>query len=514
MSEQSRIGTSFAVHQVPGDPKNKVVLLVNPPVYDTQYWARWSQPYGLLRISSLLAKHGYKRRELFDFMGVDGEGRVPRHRISVGESYGEREQPTRPAMPWHIAKNGQVLSLWKFHFGKTWAQFETWLDDHGFTSEKPPDEVWISAVMTYWWESVRDLISRLRRRFGKRTTIILGGIYPTLCPEHAAQFTDADLVVVGEVQEANNLWPDLSLYEKPPTYAIVTPSRGCPYNCSYCAQRTINGGHRSVRYRTAEDIVAEMRHQHETYGICEFAFYADFLLWDVESNFQRVLELLVADKSRHLHLHAPEGLDVRCLSKSQRLVDLMKAAHFEKVYLPVESIDEGYLRTMGRTHVTVRHFIDAVKRCEQAGFRLRNLDVNTFVLYGLPQERIERVVQTVLFVSEVVGSIIPMLFTPVPTTGVYAEHLPYFHERGWDHDLHMLNGKVYPFLEMNEGSLEDYIDLQRLMFMLNAQYRDRSFQLFGATEVARAFRHNLNNGFAESMFDLDEDVSSLANRKS
>ena len=35
-------------------------LLINPPVYDAQYWARWSQPAGLLRIATLLKEKGYQ----------------------------------------------------------------------------------------------------------------------------------------------------------------------------------------------------------------------------------------------------------------------------------------------------------------------------------------------------------------------------------------------------------------------------------------------------------------------
>src|SRR5215470_12501264 len=34
-------------------------LLINPPLYDSQYWARWSLPYGLLRVASWLKTKGY-----------------------------------------------------------------------------------------------------------------------------------------------------------------------------------------------------------------------------------------------------------------------------------------------------------------------------------------------------------------------------------------------------------------------------------------------------------------------
>jgi len=490
------IWTGFPLSHLRGDPRRKTAILLNPPVYDTQYWAEWSQPYGLLRIGALLRKRGYKRVELFDFMEADERRKVRSHRINPDESYDERHKPSMPLRRVVIEKGSERLELNKYHFGKSWREFEEWLDAHGFTAAHPPDEVWISAVMTYWWESVRDLTVRLKRRFGTKTTILLGGIYPTLAPQHAASMTQADIVVAGDVPEANQLWTDLSLYEKPPTYAIITPSRGCPFNCSYCAQRTLNSSSPRVLFRGPTDVVAEMREKYERYGIRDFAFYADFLLWNWENNLAKVLERVVADQLP-FRFYAPEGLDTRFLSQDPRLLELMKAAHFEKIYLPVESIDDSYLRGLNRRHVRLQHFVKAAKMCEDAGFRLRNLEVNAFVLYGLPGEKIDHVVRTIIFVSEVVGSIIPMLFAPVPSTVLYNQHLPYFREHGWDRDLHMLNGKLYPFLEMNEGSLSDYVDLQRLMYMLNTHYRSRSFRLYGDTLVSRAFRTSLSDGFEE-----------------
>jgi len=488
---------NFHHHSLPGDPAHKTALLLNPPVYDTQYWAKWSQPYGLLKIGALLRQLGYRRIVLFDFMEPPpgGKRKVKQHRINPEESYGEQDEPSRPTRPYVVEKGQERLELFKFHFGRTWADFDDWLAAQGFSAGHGPDEIFISAVMTYWWEPVRDLTVRLRRRF-PASTIILGGIYPTLVPEHAARHTAANLVVAGEVEEANDLWTDLSLYEQAPDYAIITPGRGCPHNCAYCAQQTINNGRRKPQFRAPEDIVAEMRHKHETYGIRDFAFYADYLLWHFEDNFQRVLELVVRERLP-FRLYAPEGLDVALLSRSQQLLDLMKEAHFEKIYLPCESIDEGFPERMNRKHVHLEHFVRAAQMCERAGFRMRNLEVNAFVMYGLPGETIDSVVKTTLFVSEVVGSVIPMLFTPVPATAIYKRYFPYFRERGWHEELHMLNGKLYPFLELNEGSLSDYIDLQRLMYMLNAHYRSQSFRVFGDTLVSRAFRENLNNGFGE-----------------
>ena len=51
----AHIAYHFKTSQLSGNPKRKTALLVNPPVYDTQYWAESAQPYGLLRIARLLA---------------------------------------------------------------------------------------------------------------------------------------------------------------------------------------------------------------------------------------------------------------------------------------------------------------------------------------------------------------------------------------------------------------------------------------------------------------------------
>jgi radical SAM superfamily enzyme YgiQ (UPF0313 family) len=493
----AEILTGFNPTYLPGYPGQKTALLIAPPVYDTQYWAQWSQPYGLLRIAALLKNHQYKHLELFDFMEVHEGERIHQHRINPGESFSEKDEPERPIQPHRITKAGDpdTLELFRYHFGKTWQDFDHWLADKGFDSVHPPDEIWISAVMTYWWESVRDLIIRLRQKFGKQTTILIGGIYPTLAPDHAAEYCQPDIVVAGEIEEANDLWVDLSLYETPPTYAILTPSRGCPYNCAYCAQKTINAGRTRVHFRSVDDVYNEMQDKWERYGIRDFAFYADFLLWDYQNKFIPLLERIANTKDPYYRLYAPEGLDVRLLSQSQKLVDLLKAAHLQKVYLPCESIDDEFVKTLNRKHVKLEHFVKAARMCDQAGFQLRNLDVNAFLLYGLPGESVDRVVKSILFVSEIVGSIIPMLFTPVPSTQIYQQYLPYFQERGWDRDLHMLNGKLFPFLEMNEGSVRDYVDMQRLMFTLNAHYRNNSFQVFGNTRVSQAFRENIRNGF-------------------
>src|SRR5207248_1365999 len=50
-------------------------LLVQPPVYDTQYYAEWSMPSGLLKLSTWLRELGYDLR-LVDCLYPDSKGEV------------------------------------------------------------------------------------------------------------------------------------------------------------------------------------------------------------------------------------------------------------------------------------------------------------------------------------------------------------------------------------------------------------------------------------------------------
>src|ERR1700760_3417859 len=59
-------------------------LMFNPPVYDAQYWARWSQPAGLLRLATLLKSKGYDV-DLIDCMETNAKGLVKKAQRRTSE---------------------------------------------------------------------------------------------------------------------------------------------------------------------------------------------------------------------------------------------------------------------------------------------------------------------------------------------------------------------------------------------------------------------------------------------
>ena len=64
---------------------------------------------------------------------------------------------------------------------------------------QPPDAILVTSGMTYWYPGVQETIRHLRAAFPE-TTILLGGIYATLMPQHAKLHSGADHVFSGEFE--------------------------------------------------------------------------------------------------------------------------------------------------------------------------------------------------------------------------------------------------------------------------------------------------------------------------
>jgi radical SAM superfamily enzyme YgiQ (UPF0313 family) len=387
----------------------------------------------------------------------------------------------------HLSVPRGDISRAVWHFGLSWETVR-----ERMKAMPCPDEVWIGSVMTYWWESTRDAV-RLARELFPTARICVGGIYPTLAPEHAARsLVGADVVFVGELKGASDCRTDLSLYETAPTYAILTSSRGCPWDCNYCAARTLNGGSNKVRGREAEDVVDEIEEKMRRFGIRHFGFYEDNALV-LRGHLKRILELVI-ERGLKITLYAPEGFETRLLD--YETLRVMKLAGFRKVHLPFETLKWETNEGWNRRHASTASFEAALDAAIRAGFKPRTEEINAFVLFGLPDDNLQDIMDGVTYVHHMVGSVIPMLFTPVPGTNVYRQHAEYLHgEMGWD--LQHLNGKLLPFLEYNQRrypdlKASDYLQLEALMSILNnGKFLSRAVNLCDQSAGSRAFRHTL-----------------------
>jgi radical SAM superfamily enzyme YgiQ (UPF0313 family) len=521
-----------------GESVQKKALLFQPPIYDTQYYPEWSQPSGLLKVGAWLKKLGYETR-LIDALFPDENRKVPRSLLKVVRICSTQEWTLQDYKKMRRSENGRLTEhdRYKFCFGRPLSDIEKDLEklargsyqldlfgDKYAPEKYEPQEVWITSIMTYWWESTVDSVKMFKRVY-PGVKVRIGGIYPTLAPEHLknklrgigfdfkiirgrdliiedGKVSDEDSIVTGEIPDASNEWLDFELYvksqekekqkEEIPPYAILMTSRGCPFDCAYCAQRKYNEGNTQVRIRDFRDVYEEIEDKYLNYGIKQFCFYEDNFLFS-RDNLKGLLELIRGNKEKlpYIRLFAPEGVEVRLLD--QELASLMKGCGFQRIYLPLETTSSQMNKQWGRTHSDVSKFEAAVEICKKAGFRLREQEVNAFILFGLPGESIADILNTAFYAQEKVGGLVPMLFTPVPGSKIYEEHAEYLHgKKGFD--LHHLNGKLYPFLELNNElsgiDLKDYEDLEMLMWRFNyGRARGSSMDLNGKNRVYVAVRN-------------------------
>ena len=115
--------------------------------------------------------------------------------------------------------------------------------------------------------------------------------------------------------------------------------------------------------------------------------------------------------------------------------------------------------------------------------------MNAFILYGVPHQPLDGLVETILYAVHRVGNVTPMLYSPVPGSRLYDKYESYFDEQGLG--LEDLNGKLFPFWRMNGVNPSDYIDVQRLMYAFHTQLRGRPFDVLGGSLIPSLVRDSV-----------------------
>ncbi|WP_230972316.1 B12-binding domain-containing radical SAM protein [Archaeoglobus neptunius] len=107
-----------------------------------------------------------------------------------------------------------------------------------------PDLIYITSLFTYAWKPVYRAVKYYKEIYPD-VKVILGGIYASLMPDHAA-LSGADEIYVGLFEEAEDLMP---AYDLVPDWdgSIIFASRGCIRRCPFCAVPKLEGGISRIR---------------------------------------------------------------------------------------------------------------------------------------------------------------------------------------------------------------------------------------------------------------------------
>lgn len=412
----------------------KKILLVNPWIYDFAAYDLWVKPWGLLKISSILKKRGFE---------VSMADALDRHHPFLGTKVKDQGGQTGRFFSEEIEKPEAYRHIPRKYrrYGAPEDAFRKMLPDD-------VDHILVSSGMTYWYPGVEHAISILREKY-KGADIILGGIYATLSYEHAVKNSGADIVIKNSSLEKlcavldtdadlsfrNILEENIDMdHYADPGYSVLRISLGCPFDCSYCAQKKLGPPFFTKDIHRAEQ---EIRSLYER-GINTFAFYDDALLYDTEY-FKRYLEG-ISKSGIKVDLYTPNGLHAKYISEEVAL--LMKRTGFKNPILSLEVSDD---KKGARWHnkVKKRDIEDAVINLKKAGFLPGEYTV--YLLLGAPGTDLSDVDNSINFINSLGAKISLSEFSPIPQTKMALE----FGAGSRDEPL-MQNNSIYPSFELNE----------------------------------------------------------------
>lgn len=404
---------------------SKKILLINPWIYDFAAYDFWLKPLGLLSLGGLLRQNGHQIHfiDCLDpyHTAMPQEDRKKPQRHSYGDGKFFRQ----------IIPTPDSLKIAERNYCRYGILPEIFKND--LNNYKDTDIVLITSMMTYWYPGVFEAIKIIKEVL-PRVPIVLGGKYATLCYDHANKFSGSDYVIAGPgekqilhlireifgeqplfMPDEENLdslpYPAFDLIHKIEQLPITT-SRGCPYNCSYCASQIFND---KFRRRNPIKVVDEIEYWQKATGVINFSFYDDALL--VNPN-EMIIPLLREVQRRNLscQFHCPNGLHLREINAE--LSELLYSSGFKTIRFGFETSDlKRQLQTGGK--VKNEELRLAVGHLKNAGYKTG--DIGIYLLCGLPGQSAAEVRDSIEFVRECGAKPVLAEYSPIPGTKMWAE---------------------------------------------------------------------------------------------
>ena len=385
------------------------VMLVNPPDFGSKYREFLGMvvpPLGLAYIAAVLEKHGF--------------------RVSIVDA---------PALNLSLRDIGKIVYREK------------------------PDVVGIQALTPSIYSAYG--VARVVKKISPETVVVMGGYHPTfadfetlkecrevdICARGEGEYTMLNIVetlesggdlsgvlgitfrdksgrivrnpdrpLIRDLDElpfpARHLLP-MDKYRvfglKIPATTIVC-SRGCPMRCSFCASSAMYGG--TVRFRSPGNVVKEMEHVKEKFGVKMVAFVDDtftlFRKWVnklCDKIIKRKLDIIWGAAAR------VDTLDFKTLVK-------MKKSGCETLFFGVESGVEFILKKIGKTF-SLNKVMKVFEWCRKLGIRV----IASFAL-GFPGETLDTIRKTIELAKKLKPDyVVFSIATPYPGTRFFKECL-------------------------------------------------------------------------------------------
>jgi anaerobic magnesium-protoporphyrin IX monomethyl ester cyclase len=192
-------------------------------------------------------------------------------------------------------------------------------------------------------------------------------------------------------------------------HSNMLTSRGCPYNCTFCASTRFWP---NIRYFSPEAMIEEIKHLRDTYGVRYITFHDD---------------LFIANTKRLAGLHElvlreglpRQGFRFSCASSATRITDdtarMLKEMNFVSISMGLESGNQEVLTRLKGKAFKVDINENAVHTLHRHG-----IHPHASFIIGEPQETVEQMMETHDFIRRNPLSLVNLyVLTPLPGTPVW-----------------------------------------------------------------------------------------------
>lgn len=199
---------------------------------------------------------------------------------------------------------------------------------------------------------------------------------------------------------------DIIFFGQPTIWPL--PSRGCPYQCIFCAQHFASRGR--VRYRAPANFVGELEMLRRRHRIRNFVFFDE--AFNLNRDFARRVCRLIIEKKL--------GIRWSCAARSD-LIDeetarLMKEAGCIEMRLGLESANDEILEYLGK-NVKVAEFRRGIEVLKKVG-----LTFSLQCIFGSPGETLETIQRTMDFIRWARPLFVSFnILTPLPGSQLFEQ---------------------------------------------------------------------------------------------
>ena len=443
-------------------------LLISPPLYSYSNTFNSEMPIALMKLSTHLKSRG-EEVELFDFVPYksfhamqnvtrqESDFKVIRNQANDGVKHDELKCYSKQEYGFNKYSftriTGEYLTRLGFRRQRYYcgAEKSLFID---YLKKNKPDKIWVSSGVTFHYKGTVEVIDWCKEVYPD-VPVELGGIYPTLCYEHAVKNTKADVVHEGISPEWCNSPMDISILPNHPQYIVRQLSKGCPNRCKFCAVSYIDG--LKVSFVDIDKDIQEIKEARDKYGITRIKLWGSNTLMPGNGKlFEEWLDKLIA-LDGDFQIVCPEGFAPERLTLN--LCKKIKKAGFNYIEIPLEDASEEYLTESMKKNYNIEEWSRAVDYALEAGFCPG--DIYVAIIIGTPMQGEENLEEAIRILHSKGVRPIARPYTPVPKSEWYEtdELFPNL-------DLEVLHGYVFPAI----NNVEDYRKISRFSNLLTGDY--------------------------------------------